>query len=173
MRAFCDIASYNLVRVDRRFRSAYCLHYQSDEFNFIRAVTLRTSQDGVNCVVFFSPTDRFLLHPSISVGNLFRSVSSASSKFDTERSKHSSFYHTLQTDASSPPNSQLPVRYMPGIMNAWIFTSLPSINLHGVGLHWDNSGWYLYCEIMFNLRYLSFQTHNHLMPSGNYMNHLL
>jgi hypothetical protein len=32
IRAFWDIASCNLVRVDRRFRYTYCLHHQGDLF---------------------------------------------------------------------------------------------------------------------------------------------
>jgi hypothetical protein len=31
MIAFWDIASYSLVKVDRRFRDAYCLHHQGDD----------------------------------------------------------------------------------------------------------------------------------------------
>jgi hypothetical protein len=31
MTAFWDIAPCSLVEVDRRFRGAYCLHYQGDE----------------------------------------------------------------------------------------------------------------------------------------------
>jgi hypothetical protein len=33
MRAFWDVAPCSLVGVDRRFRGAYCLHYQDGEYH--------------------------------------------------------------------------------------------------------------------------------------------
>jgi hypothetical protein len=33
VRVFWDVAPYSHVELDRRFRGAYCLHYQGDEWN--------------------------------------------------------------------------------------------------------------------------------------------
>jgi hypothetical protein len=51
MTIFWDIAPCSLVETDRRFRGAYCLHYQNDEM--MEAV--RTSQKTIN---FYQTTRR-------------------------------------------------------------------------------------------------------------------
>jgi hypothetical protein len=33
--ALWDVAPYNFVELDRRFRGAYCLHYQAEESRYI------------------------------------------------------------------------------------------------------------------------------------------
>jgi hypothetical protein len=42
MTAFCDIAPCSLGEADPRFRRAYCLHHQGDEYRFDKAVHTHT-----------------------------------------------------------------------------------------------------------------------------------
>jgi hypothetical protein len=55
MTAFWDIMAYNILEVDRRFRSKYYLHHHGDETKMVEAVS--TSETLAN---FYETTRRYI-----------------------------------------------------------------------------------------------------------------
>jgi hypothetical protein len=51
IKAFWDVVSCSLVRVDRRFRGAYCLHHQGASSVYYKETTQRYIPEGSNVLV--------------------------------------------------------------------------------------------------------------------------
>jgi hypothetical protein len=48
MTVFWDIPPCSLIEVDRRFRSAYCLHHQGDDLIALKMEAVSTPETSVN-----------------------------------------------------------------------------------------------------------------------------